>query len=148
MFKSERKIALVGFSLSIILSAIGYILANAYKFGICHANFDTNTFDVSCQLLASRIGDPLIYGMSALAIVFAMLFVFPKSFPAWKKFAVWAVPSIAILFALYTDPQSGDLFSPYAEQVYSFVSKAFVVISIAIIAITDYRTHSTSKKKR
>ena len=76
------------FILSLIGFGVGFFLTNSYDFSLCSANLETNTYDVSCHILFERIGNPLFYGMGALAAVFLVLLVMPQAFPAWKKFAM------------------------------------------------------------
>jgi hypothetical protein len=128
MIMGNKKIALT--AVSVIGLLIGYIFSNSTKFGICtHEQY-------SCRELFNNIGDPLFYGSGALALVFLILLFVPQAFPAWKKFAIWFVPLAVILFAIYPEPGSGDLFSPYPEQIYRWVSGFYVVVSGAIIAIS------------
>ncbi len=110
---------------------VGYILTNSVEFRICI--YEGLKRDPACLNFFERIGDPLFYGMGALSIVFLLLIFMPKAFPAWNKFAVWFVPLAAFLFIFYPDPGSGDLFSPYPETVFRWVSGAYVVISAAVI---------------
>src|SRR3989344_5696662 len=77
----------------------------------------------------------LLNGSGALALIFLTLLFIPQAFPAWKKFAVWFVPLVALLFIVYPNPGSGDLFSPYPEQVFRWVSGLYVAASILIIAV-------------
>lgn len=118
--------------LSLVGFGVGYILTNSIKFGMCVAN-DRIT-DASCINFYERLGDPIFFGMGALALIFIFLLAFPKAFEAWKKFAIWFVPLAALLFIFYPDPGSGDLFSPYPETVFQWVSGLYVVISAGIIA--------------
>ena len=80
-----------------------------------------------------RLREALFYGMSALSLVFLILIFSPNAFSAWKKFAIWFIPLATLLFIFYPDPGAGDLFSPYPEQVFKWVSILYVVISIFII---------------
>jgi len=84
----------------------------------------------------NNIGDPLFYGMPALALVFLILAFLPQAFTAWKKFAIWFIPLATLLFIFYPNPGSGDYFSPYPEQVFRWVSILYVVVSVAIIAVS------------
>lgn len=92
------------------------------------------------ELQASAAGDALIktgtilvYGCGALACVFLLLSVVHEAFSSWKKFAIWFVPLAALLFVFYPVPGSGDLFAPDPEQIYQWVSVAYVLISLGII---------------
>lgn len=128
----KNKQILIPSALSLVGFAIGYVLTNSVKFGICLSN--TVVTDASCINLYERLGDPLFYGMGALAIVSFVLLFTPRAFSAWKKFAVWFVPLAALLFIFYPEPGSGDLFSPYPEQVFQLVSGFYVLFSFVIIA--------------
>ena len=130
-----KRTILILLIVSIVSWIGGYLLTNSYNFGFCYANFQTNTFDVSCHDSFERVGNALFYGSGALALIFLTLLFIPQAFPAWKKFAVWFVPLVALLFIVYPNPGSGDLFSPYPEQVFRWVSGLYVTISLLIIAV-------------
>jgi len=115
---------------------VGYLLTNSYDFGLCYSNISANTFDVSCHSFYERVGNPLFYGMPALAFIFLILMFLPHAFPAWKKFAKWFIPLATLLFIFYPDPGSGDYFSPYPEQVFQWVSILYVVVSVFIITLS------------
>ncbi len=112
---------------SIVLVAIGYLILNS--------NIPAN--QEGYNLI--RYLKALVWGGSALSIIFALIFIFPKSFSAWKKFAIWFVPLAALLFIFYPEPGSGDLFSPYPEQVFQWVSGLYIVISAIIILCSALR---------
>jgi hypothetical protein len=131
---SIRKKMLTGLIISLLGFCSGYLLSNSYELGFCFSNFQTNTFDVSCHHLYERIGNPLFYGMSALSLVFLILALIPQAFSAWKKFAKWFIPIATLIFIFYPQPGSGDLFSPYPEQVFKWASIFYIVISVIIIA--------------
>ena len=86
-----------------------------------------------------KLGKSLFYATTAMSLVFLVLLFTPQAFTAWKKFAIWFVPLAAILFAVYPDPGSGDLFSPYPEQIFQWVSALYVIISISIITWKSYK---------
>ena len=118
---------------SILGAVIGYVLTNSIQFGICLST--ASTVEASCINLYERIGDPLLYGMSALAVVFLALLFAPRAWGAWKKFAIWFVPLAALIFIFYRGPGSGDLFSPDPEFVFKWISIVYVVVSLVIIAL-------------
>lgn len=119
------------FVVTLVGLGTGYFLTNSVKFGFCKAN--TLVTEASCINFYERLGDPLFYGMSALAFIFIVLFFKPLAFPSWKKFAIWFIPLATLMFIFYSEPGSGDYFSPYPEQVFQWVSIAYVVISLFII---------------
>ena len=128
---STRKIIIWSLLICLIGFGVGYVLTNSTQYKICVL---TKTItDASCINFYERLGDPLFYGMLALASVFTILFFTPQAFLAWKKFAKWAIPIMALIFIFYPDPGSGDYFSPYPEQVFRWVSVLYVVASILII---------------
>jgi hypothetical protein len=134
----KNKQILVLLAISLIGFGIGYVLTNSTIFNLClHDQY-------VCRALLNRIGDPLFYGMGALAIVFFVLFFTPQAFSAWKKFAIWFVPLATLLFIFYPDPGSGDLFSPYPEQVFQLVSGLYVFISLAVIIWKYFFPHRES----
>lgn len=123
--------------ISVIGSIMGYIFLNSYRLNLCYSNTNINTFDVSCHGFYINIGEPLFYGMSALAIVFLILLFTPRAFPAWKKFAKWFVPIAALILIFYKGPGAMDLFSPYPEQVFRWIGVLYVVISVLIIVFNS-----------
>ena len=128
-----RKFAFGLLVLSLVGFGVGYILSESYEFGICIQN------DIFCHSFFERVGDAVYYGMGALAIVFLILLVLPQAFGTWKNFAIWFVPLAALLFATYQNPASGDLFSPYPEQVFQWVSGFYILISLLIIGWKSFR---------
>jgi|GEM_PF-773711 len=139
----RKKIALF-LLLSLAGFVIGYVFINNHKFGLCYYNLAENTFDVSCGDWYWNTGLPLYYGMPALALVFLVLLFLPQAFQSWKKFAKWFIPIAALIFIFYGDPGAGDLFSPYPEEVFRWVSILYVVVSIVIILWTVVKQKKTS----
>lgn len=132
---SIRKLIFGLLAISLIGFGIGYVLTNSVLFNLC--SYD----QYSCRELLNNIGDPLYYGMPALALVFFVLLFAPNAFQAWKKFAIWFIPLATLLFIFYPSPGSGDFFSPYPKQVFQWVSALYVVVSAAII-ISKSRHHN------
>lgn len=130
-----KKSALVLLVVSVIGTGAGYLFTHNYDTGLCYRDLETNTFDVSCSDFFRQLGQPLYFGMAALAVVFTALFFVPQAWSAWKKFAVWFVPLATLLFIFYRDPGSGNLVSPYAETVYIWVSGLYIVVSLAIVVL-------------
>lgn len=116
------------FVVSVLALVVGFVLTNAVVFNICTHD------DYACRGLLNEIGDPLLYGSGALAVVFLALLYFKKAVPAWKKFAVWFVPLATLLFIFYPEPGAGDLFSPYPESVFKWVSGFYILISAIIVS--------------
>jgi len=120
---SKKSIIISLLALSLIGSGLGFFLLKVYDCGA----------SVFCYNLGTK-AFALYYGMPALAFVFLILLLLPQAFSTWKKFAIWFVPLAAILFAVYPEPGSGDLFSPYPEQVFQWVSALYIIASLVIIA--------------
>lgn len=118
----KRKKIFFGFVVSLIFLVIGFYLLKVYNCG----------YSISCYNLIS-ISKALIYGMSALALVFLALLILPNAWPAWKKFAKWYIPIAALVFIFYQGPGAMDLFSPYPEQVYKWIGIIYVAVSAVII---------------
>lgn len=114
---------------SLLLCAVGIALSNSTLLSICTAS------DYACRDILNKIGDPLFYGMGAFSIIFFALLMIPRAYRTWQRFAVWYLPFAISLFFFYRDPGSGDLFSPYPEQVYQWVAGIFVVLSLVVIAV-------------
>src|SRR3989344_5696661 len=50
-----KRTILILLIVSIVSWIGGYLLTNSYNFGFCYANFQTNTFDVSCHDSFERV---------------------------------------------------------------------------------------------
>ncbi len=109
----------------LIISLLGILTS----YLILHSNLNAG---VTGEILV-RLGKSLFYGMSALSFIFLILLFIPRAFPAWKKFAIWFIPLMTLLFVFYPDPGSGDYFSPYPEHIFRWVSIIYVLISLLII---------------
>lgn len=119
--------------ISLLGFGIGLVLKSSIEFSLCLISEPT------CINNLTWIGDGLYYGAGALMLIFFILLFSPHAFSAWKKFAIWFVPLAALLFIFYPDPGSGDLFSPYPEQVFQWVSILYILVSTVIIAIASLR---------
>ena len=114
---------------SVLGALAGFVLTNSVNFGFCQHD------QYSCRDVFNSFGDPLMYGMGALALVFLLLLLAPRAWEAWRKFAVWFVPLATVLFIFYPEPGSGDLFSPYPETVFKWASGLYIVVSLFIILL-------------
>lgn len=141
-----KKIVFGLFVLSLVGVLVGYLLTSSYDFGFCYSNIQTNTFDVSCHGFYEGIGNPLFYGMSALALVFFILIFTRQAFSAWKKFAIWFIPLATLLFIFYPDYSSHDYFSPDPSQIFRWISILYVIISILIIILKMIRQRSENSR--
>ena len=126
----------MAFIFSLIGLGIGYVLTNSIQFGMCKV--DELVTEASCINSFERVGDPLFYGMAALAIVFLVLLFRPSAVGAWKKFAKWYIPIVTLIFIFYPNPGSGDFFSPYPEQIFQWLSTLYVVVSLIIIFVAKF----------
>lgn len=134
-FMTKRMLLASLTSVAVIGILIGYYFSNSYVSGICYADMSTNTFDVSCHQFYNRLSQILLFGMPALGIVFGALAVFPSTFRAWSKFAIWGFPAAVLIFATTEDPRGGWItIGPTAEQVFTWVGSVYVIISLGIIA--------------
>lgn len=120
-------------ALSVVGFGIGLAFGKSTELNLCLISEPT------CINNLTWIGNALFYGSGALALVFLILLFVPRAFPAWKKFAIWFVPLAALLFAIYPEPGSGDLFSPYPEQIFRWVSAFYILASVFIIALSSLR---------
>ncbi len=133
-----RKLVLWLFVVSLAVFGVGYTLTNSVVFGVCDEN------SLVCRGLLNKIGDPLYYGFGALSIVFLILLAFPSAFGAWKKFAIWFVPLAALLFIIWPEPRGGlgvipSVIGPPPEQVFQWISGAYVLASAVIIGWKTFR---------
>jgi len=95
----KRSKIILAFIFSLIGLGIGYVLTNSIQFGMCKV--DELVTEASCINSFERVGDPLFYGMAALAIVFLVLLFRPSAVGAWKKFAKWYIPIVTLIFIFY-----------------------------------------------
>ena len=133
---STKKITFWLLILSFVGLGVGYVFKNSTELGLCLVSEPT------CINNFTWIGNGLFYGMSALSLIFFILIFTQQAFSTWKKFAIWFIPLVTLLFIFYPDPGSGDYFSPYPEQIFRWVSILYVVISILIIALKTIRQRS------
>jgi hypothetical protein len=125
---NKKKIILTLLTLSLLGSFCGYLTLQ----------FNLQPNDLGDLFV--KLGKAAIYGCGALALTSLILFIIPRAFDAWKKFAIWFLPLAALLFIFYPYPSGSDLFSPYPEQIYRWVSGLYVLISFVIIATHATRT--------
>jgi hypothetical protein len=112
--------------LSLVGVGVGYFLGQGYEYGLCGKS-------IFCLKLMNH-GDALFYGALGLGIVFAALMAVPSAVRAWKKFAIWAIPLLVIIFATTQDSMGEWIsLSPSVEQTFQFLSTIYVIISIVII---------------
>lgn len=127
----------IGLFVSITGSAVGYVLTNSFSFYPCYAN------NYSCRNLFNSIGDPLLCGGIALAIVFSSLFFVPSAYEAWKKFAIWFIPLAILMYVNESGRRPGLMDVFYNPPVmFRWLSVFYVVVSTFIIAVSWYRTRS------
>ena len=138
---STRKVTSILFVASFIGWCVGYVLTNSIYFKLC--TYGNLVRDPSCLNFYERIGDPLYYGMLALAIVFALLAIFPSAFYAWRRFAIWSLPLAVEVFIFY----KGGTYDPYPEQVFRWMSAVYVIVSFAIV-VTSIVRKSAKKSTR
>jgi hypothetical protein len=113
---------------------VAYILTSSTKFNLC------SQMDYACRELHNNIGDPLLYGSSALAAVFILLFIFPPAFNAWKNFAFWFLPPVIDIFVTYKGPGGGFMDpTPQPEWVYQRLAVLYIAISVVIITVSVLR---------
>lgn len=121
----RKKIFLLSF-IPVIGFAVGYFLLNIYECGVSVACYDLQTK-----------ANALYYGMGSLIIVSFFLLLFPQAFNSWKKFAIWFLPIMAVLFAIQDDKGSGFMeISPSSVQIFQWLSILCIVISLVVIAIS------------
>ncbi len=126
----KRNKSLLFLALSLIGFGGGYFILKIYNCG----------YSIFCYDLFSKVGDPLFYGIGALAIIFFVLLFIPKAIPQWKKFAKWFIPIATLIFIFYPNPGSGDLFSPFPEQIFQWVSILYVFVSLMIIGYSTRKS--------
>lgn len=125
--------------------AVGYVLTESFRLGIC----DANTNVVTCRELLSRIGEPIFFGCMALLVIFSILFFVPQSYKTWRKFALLSLPVMAIIFITYKDDNHGSSFMSLSStpgQVFFDLSTLYVVISLLIISYSLYKVHKQKSK--
>lgn len=120
----------VSLAVFVIGTAIGFYLLNFYECGASIFCYDLTTKAYA-----------LFYGMGALSIVFLTLLALPNTFNSWKKFAVWFVPIISIIFITYDDKGRGFMeISPSSEHIFLGLSILYILASLAIIGYSHYKS--------
>jgi hypothetical protein len=123
-----RKVILGLLAISVVGFGIGYVLTNSTVFKLCMDE------EYQCRELYNTIGDPLYFGMGALAFVFVVLSIFPTAFNAWKNFALWFLPLATDIFVTYKGPGGGFMDPlPGPVEMYRWLGGLYIVLSLAII---------------
>src|SRR3989344_4157867 len=107
-----------------------FILVSLIGFGLAFSLLGSDLPNNGRGDMLVKLGKALYYSMPSLALVFLILLFTPQAFPAWKKFAKWFIPIATLIFIFYSYPGSGDLLSPYPEQVFKWGSILYVIVSV------------------
>jgi len=119
----NRTTALVLLAFSLVCTGIGYYLLKIYQ---CPATVYCYYFQIKVYAV--------YYFAPALALVFLFLAIFPKALRTWWRFfAIWYLPISFLFFIFYTGPASGDLFSPWPQTLFTWLSEIYVGISVLLI---------------
>jgi hypothetical protein len=129
------------FIISFFGAGLGYVFNKSLEFGICICT--AYACNPACLNFYDRIGVPMLYGFAALALIFLVLWLVPKTIPAWEKFARWYIPLAALLFIFYPTHQSLDFISPSLGIVCQWVSGMYVAISLVIILVASLKKKVT-----
>lgn len=118
------------FSVSLVVAVASYYFLETHECGNSIFCF---------QYVGNMYG--LIYGFSALTIVFALLLIFPHSIQAWKKFALWFLPLAFLTFLTYDRPLDSGFMdvTPHPIEVYKFFAVLYVALSVLIISVSELR---------
>lgn len=124
-----RKVIALLLGLSVIGFGIGHYLLSPY-YNCGYSTYCSNLLDRSLSLYFST---------RALAIVFAVLFIFPHAFKAWRNFALWFLPLAIDIFVSYTGPGRGYIdITPDSVTMFKWIGWVYVCISIVIIAFSVF----------
>jgi hypothetical protein len=134
-----KKNIIILFLFSVLVFSTSFIFLNSIELSLCKES------EPSCIYNFTKIGNILFYGMGALTLVFFVLLFVPSGFSIWKKFATWFVPISILIFIFYPEPRSGDLFSPYPEQIYIWISMLYVIVSLVLIGMHFVRNRRMIK---
>ncbi len=124
-----RGVQVALFSVSLVFACVGYFVSKLWDCGN----------GVACFYYITRVGDPLYYGAGALGFVFLLLFLVPKAYSLWWKFAIVYIPLAILVFLAVPEPRAWISPYPAPEQVYQFVGGLYVLISFCIIAYAKFR---------
>lgn len=124
------------FFMSTFLVLCGYVFANPQIFRLCNLN----AWDCTSRYVLN-IGQPIFLSTIFLPLIFLILFFTkPEVFKTWSKFAIFAIPLIA-LFIISTPVQCGGGYIGMClnkEMASIFSSIGFFIISLLIIIFKSY----------
>lgn len=143
-----RKKIIVALILSVAGIGIGYLFNNLFDIGNCYVN-GVYKSGLLCEDVFPDIGNVLIPSMTALSVSLLALTLVPKAVVAWGRFALVAIPLTLFIFLMTPQSNSGGLsgnvgFGPTAAETYFWVSAAFAVLSLIIIAWVAVKSKITS----
>lgn len=115
---------------SIIIFAVSVFLGNAPVFGLCSNN------SLACiEMFSESLAQPLFLGSMSLVVTsFILLFLKPEIFKTWSKFAIFAIPILAV-FIITTPVQCSAALGMCLDKELAswFSSILFLIISLIII---------------
>jgi hypothetical protein len=136
----SRKPALITFFAATVALIIGLVLAVPENFGICSSDIS-----YSCIRTAESFAEPLIYLGGAVLLTSILIILFPATFQAWKRFAIWYLPTVALLLAIYDDRGGGFFPTGDKESTTWFLVILYLIISTIIILRVWWKGRSTQK---
>jgi hypothetical protein len=121
----RKKIILLSV-ISAVGFGMGFYLLHIYECGISVFCYDVETK-----------ANALYYGMGSLILVFFLLFLLPQTFNSWKKFAMWFVPIMVVVFAIQDDKGGGFMeIAPNSVQVFQWISILYIILSLIVIVVS------------
>jgi hypothetical protein len=151
------------FLVSLFIMFGGYLVAEefSFRFETCGVGYkgvsgieDDGKFKLTPECegykkflsdIDSYVGEPMFFYSLALIIISLMLFIFSdKIFKKWLKFALGY--TIFAWFIIFITPVSSVGFlDPDREQVSIWMSSLFLVISLILLAIWQFKEKKSSK---
>ncbi|MDD5463584.1 MAG: hypothetical protein PHP62_00360 [Candidatus Moranbacteria bacterium] len=126
-----KKIPLI---IAIIGIAVGYVLLNPVKFGICQSTYYSNGHTGCFDEIKDQIGAVVeLFSIALFVVSVPLLFSSKEVLISWFKFARIWLP-VALFFTAISSPHTGVLSSP-GSRVWAvfFFLVVFLIISFVII---------------
>lgn len=124
---------------SVIIFVTSIFLGNAQGFGFC----DDNSLDC-IEMFSESLAQPLFLGsMSIIIVSFILIFLKPEIFKIWSKFALFAIPLLAIFIITTPVRCSAALGMCLNKELASWLSSiVFLIISLVIIIYKSLKPRS------
>lgn len=136
--QNRKKIII--FCLSVAVFVLGFLFATPEKIGVCGRGA------LDCvEFFSEKIAQPLILMAFSLFLTSVVLFFTkPEVFKVWSKFAIFAIPLLALLI-ISTPVQCGGGYIGLCldkEMASIFSGVGFFIVSLMLIIYKSLKLHS------